>query len=172
MTTALRIVHADHSETVSTEAVLESYRELLSREALRTMATGSENDSPHINNAFFAAVDDIDLTIWSSPTTQHSRNVIRDGNVAIAVFATRTNWGEDVHGVQIQGRMTLATGFSAAKAFRVYARKYAGLLQWAKAIEDVDRAFESRFFILQARGFRLIDEARFGKENYIVAERI
>jgi len=162
-------IESDRPDAVATGAVADSIAHLLKNEQLCALATLNEDLTPHINNAYFAQLADCDLTIWSSPKTQHCRNIERHGAVAISIFSTETSWGADVHGLQMFGEMRLATGADAARAFRAYASKYVGLTQWAKAIDDADRMFESRFYSFHTRKIKLIDERRFGKENYVVA---
>jgi uncharacterized protein len=153
----------------SASAVLQALQELLAEERLCTMATVCDDAAPYINNVFYAPLDDLRLTVWTSPSSQHGRNLQSRPESAVAIANSATAWGDDIRGVQLFGRMELLKGYAAIRAFQAYAKRFAKLLNWAKAYEDIDRAFQSRFYLLNVDHFKLIDEAKFGKEVYITA---
>jgi uncharacterized protein YhbP (UPF0306 family) len=67
-----------------------------------TIATTSPHGSPRAADVYFAADADLDLYFYSDPASRHSRNILRDPRVAVAVHFESMDWHE-IKGVQIEG---------------------------------------------------------------------
>ncbi len=93
---------------------------LLAASTLCAISTVSPGNRAHVNTAYFAWTDELDLIWLSDPAARHSRNLSRNPTAAIVVFDSTQTWGEPDRGIQLFGR----AGEAALELERVYAKRF------------------------------------------------
>jgi len=76
--------------------------DFLARRISMTIATTSPHGSPRAADAYFVSDENLNLYFYSDPASRHSRNILRDPRVAVAVRSESMDWRE-IKGVQIEG---------------------------------------------------------------------
>jgi uncharacterized protein YhbP (UPF0306 family) len=76
---------------------------LLDAAPLCAIATVGPAGEPHVNTAYFAWSDELELVWLSDPEAKHSRNVRGGSAAAIAVYDSRQTWGKPDRGIQLFG---------------------------------------------------------------------
>lgn len=66
------------------------------------VATTSPHGSPRAADVYFVSDDNLNLYFYSDPASRHSRNIMREPRVAVAVQVESMDWHE-IKGVQIEG---------------------------------------------------------------------
>jgi uncharacterized protein YhbP (UPF0306 family) len=95
-------------------------RSLLEASTLCAISTVSPGDRAHVNTAYFAWTEELDVLWLSDPEAQHSRNLSRNPTAAIAVYDSTQTWGKPDRGIQLFGRAR-----EAAPALEpVYAKRF------------------------------------------------
>ena len=152
----------------STDAVRDSLWRLVGQNSLCSMATVGEDEvRPHINTCFFAASNQLDLIVFTSPLSRHGRYLAAGSSVAISVFDSHQEWGGTIFGAQFFGAGGLCHGGEADEVLAVYASRHPRMSEWAKTAEDIEKKFESRMYRFRIAEFTLLDEQTFGKEGYV-----
>jgi uncharacterized protein len=158
----------ENSSQAKQEDADESLSAILSNSILCSLATNGTG-GVHINTAFFAFVSDprLDLYILTPPSTLHAQNIRENPSVALTVFESTQPWGSDLSGCQLHGRALLVEGVDSNEGFQAYTQRFPGVLEYARTREEMDQVFESRFYRISIETVKLLDERRFGKENYV-----
>lgn len=147
--------------------VLKSRRYILDQTALFSLATVNDDGTPHINTAFFCSQGD-ELFFLSDIRSTHCQNALKRPQVAVSVFDSRQNWNADKAGIQIFGTAGVCRDKSAALAQKRYAErfpKYAAYVKSQKGRIDEN----SQFFSIRIARYKILDEKRFGEENFVSA---
>lgn len=97
---------------------------LLDASTLCAIATTSAGARAHVNTAYFAWSDRLDLVWLSDPEAVHSRNVRERSTVAIAVYDSHQSWDRPDRGIQLFGTAWEATGPVVSDAATVYATRF------------------------------------------------
>jgi len=166
----MKIDVALSTEWDNVETVRASLEDILTRNHLCALTSIGPEGAPHINTAYFAPLSSAELVFWTSPKSRHSQNLSANPAAAIAIYDSRQPWGSDLQGLQAHGSVRRATGITNIKAFGAYAARYAGLLKFAKAHDEADRIFESKFYVFHPDQITVLDESRLGKEKYVVVK--
>ncbi len=146
------------------ERLYNSIARLLAANKLCSIATQRENGEVHINTAFFAFGDDLDLYFLSNPASVHCQNLIRSRQVAIAVFDSHQIWGTAHKGLQLFGICALATGIEEKIARELYSSRF------PLYMELRDRLSHLRFYRFTTAAVKVLDEDEFGEEVIVSAE--
>ncbi len=88
-----------------------------------SLATVDADGSPFAANIQFAADDAWRLYWVSAEASAHSRNLLAEPQVAVAIYAHQDE-PEQIHGLQMRGRAEVLDGGKVADAFKLYASKY------------------------------------------------
>jgi uncharacterized protein YhbP (UPF0306 family) len=89
-----------------------------------TIATASPHGSPRAADVYFASDADLNLYFYSDPASRHSRNILRDPRVAVAVRFESMDWHE-IKGVQIEGTAACVVDLQERqKAWRLMCEKF------------------------------------------------
>jgi uncharacterized protein YhbP (UPF0306 family) len=137
---------------------------LLAANTLCSIATRQENREAHINTAFFAFDDDLDLCFLSNPASGHCQNLSRTPQVAIAVFDSHQIWGAKHEGLQLFGTCELAAGIKEKTAREVYSNRF------PQYIVLRDKLSHLRFYVFITLSAKILDEAEFGEEVLVSAK--
>lgn len=129
-----------------------------------TLAT-CRNDEPWAATVFFASDADLNIYFVSDHRTRHGRDVAANAKVAATVNPDCDNW-HDVHGVQLQGTVTVVDGIQRAKALMLYLKKFPQIDQlYAKPSGEheetiVKRLKAANFYCIEPSWLRFIDNAK------------
>jgi uncharacterized protein YhbP (UPF0306 family) len=136
-------------------------RDLLDASALCAIATVSPDQGAHINTAYFAWSDLLDLVWLSEPAAKHSRNLGERSTTAIAVYDSGQTWGDSDRGIQLFGVAGAATGQTASEAEAIYAARFP-----AYGTVGVEAYLFYRF---RPRLLKLFDETSLGRGVFVTA---
>ncbi len=164
------------SESANGELV-ERIRAFLAAHSTLTLATVDDAGQAQAAALFYAAADDLNLYLLSSPNSRHSRNLRREPRVAATIQAGGQPW-QQIRGLQIEGTLRPVEGVQeTAKAARIYAARFEflrGLLAGGSdlPVTLIGPVASSRFYVLRPAWIRLIDNSRgFGhKEEWRIGE--
>lgn len=148
-------------EPVDSAELLLVTRRLLDASSLCAIATVSTSGLAHINTAYFALGDALDLVWLSDPDAQHSRNIRANESVAIAVYDSGQAWGESDRGIQLFGEAHEVTPEAAPRVNAIYARRFT-------AYTDSDAA-AYRLYECTPQTVKLFDERVFGAATFVTA---
>jgi uncharacterized protein YhbP (UPF0306 family) len=136
-------------------------RDLLDASALCAIATVSPDQGAHINTAYFAWSDLLDLVWLSEPAAKHSRNLGERSTAAIAVYDSGQTWGDSDRGIQLFGVAGAATGQTASEAEAIYAARFPAY--GAVGVEAY------LFYRFRPRLLKLFDETSLGSGVFVTA---
>jgi uncharacterized protein YhbP (UPF0306 family) len=153
----------------SEESLRESLEAILAGRSLLSLATAGDA-GPHVNVAFFAVDDGLTLYFVSERTTTHSGNVGSDPRAAASVFLDPPEFGEQLRGVQLFGRVTEVRGTAVEEAVSCYQGRFSAFAQdpsARRAILTGEASVALYRFLVDA--VTLLDEPRFGRRRYLKA---
>ena len=130
---------------------------LLDASTLCAIATVSPNGRAHVNTAYFAWSDVLELVWLSEPLATHSTNIRANPAVAIAVYDSTQRWGRPDRGIQLFG----SAREGAADAASTYARRF------PRYEEGELGAY--RFYRFRPRRAKLFDEPALGAGVFVTA---
>jgi uncharacterized protein YhbP (UPF0306 family) len=130
---------------------------LLDASTLCAIATVSPNGRAHVNTAYFAWSDVLELVWLSEPRAKHSANIRANPAVAIAVYDSTQRWGRQDRGIQLFG----SAGEAAADVARTYARRF-------PEYEDEELG-AYRLYCFRPQRVKLFDEPALGGGVFVTA---
>ena len=133
-------------------------RELLDASTLCAIATVAAGGRAHVNTAYFAWSDELELVWLSEPRALHSRNLETNRTVAIAVYDSRQVWGRPDRGIQLFGSARASAGRHAEE---VYAARFP-----AYRTGELDAY---RFYLFRPRRVKLFHERALGTGRFVTA---
>jgi len=134
-------------------------RSLLDASTLCAIATVAPGDRPHINTAYFAYSESLDVIWLSAPNAQHSRNLRANPALAVAVYDSTQVWGRPDRGIQLFGAGAELAGGDVRDAAAVYARRFPAF---------ATEAFGGyRLYCCRVEWMKLFDEAAFGEATFV-----
>jgi uncharacterized protein YhbP (UPF0306 family) len=150
----------------SKKEVEESIREIVSENQLLSMAT-ADGEEPHINTAFYAFDNRLNLYILTPPETKHGENLEENNSVAVDVHDSHQEWTDDKQGFQIFGKAKQVE--SPSKALELCKDRYSELGEFAANTEEL-KELDSEFYVVKPERIKVFDEPRFGTETCINVE--
>jgi uncharacterized protein YhbP (UPF0306 family) len=135
-------------------AQLDRIAELLREQSTLSLATVDEAGIPSVAPLFYIVDTDLNFYWLSSAGSEHSRNLHREPNVAVAVYPQTDDWKE-IRGVQIRG---VASAVADPARLKVLVKNYCerfqmgGILRLAIA--------RSTLYEFKPRSFRLLDNSK------------
>jgi hypothetical protein len=138
-------------------------RDLLNASTLCAIATVSADSRAHINTAYFAWSDRLEIIWLSDPGAEHSRNLARNGSAALSVYDSHQTWGRSDRGMQLFGtaRALPAQSADAEHAGEVYASRFDGFSPPSFA--------GYRLYLFRPTGVKLFDEQALGAGVFVMA---
>jgi uncharacterized protein YhbP (UPF0306 family) len=149
--------------------VQRTMRRILKKNALCAIATVAAHGRAHVNTAYFAYSDALDLYFLSHPSSRHCRNLEANPTMAIAVFDSGQTWGELDRGLQLLGTCREAHGVAARSAERIYARRFKPFASWRAELDAEDAEGDYRFYRFVTQRVKLFDEREFGGAIFVTA---
>ena len=150
--------------------VQRTMRHILKKNALCAIATVAAHGRAHVNTAYFAYSDALDLYFLSHPSSRHCRNLESNPTMAIAVFDSGQTWGELDRGLQLFGTCREARGVAARSAERMYARRFKPFASWKAELDAKNAEWDYRFYRFVARRVKVFDEREFGGALFVTAD--
>lgn len=159
-----------HHEIVGDETLNKSLNKILSTNILLAMASIKSGKESWIHTAFYAYSSKLRFYYVSPPSAQHSNNIDQNQSVAISIFDTHQNPTDQKSGLQIFGICRRATGEEVAEGLTLYSERFPWLSKYIKTPEDFDKGIlESKFYIIIPHTIKMLDEAAFGEEKWVIA---
>jgi uncharacterized protein YhbP (UPF0306 family) len=134
-------------------------RRLLEAAPLCAIATTGANGQAHINTAYFAWTDDLEIVWLSDPEARHSRNLLANPSVAIAVYDSHQTWGDSDRGIQLFGTAGVVTQAAVRRVDAVYMRRFTGYVGGGPY----------RLYRCVPQQAKLFDERVFGSGTFVTA---
>ena len=136
---------------------------ILENNELLTLSTVNLN-SPHVCSAYYVFDEDFNLYIWTEMDTTHSKNVEKNGNVAVNIADTGQKWGSKLQGLQIKGKCYPLSIAKMIKPAKLYFKRFPLVKKFIKNPRDFNTKFDSKMYKIEISWIKLFDEKAFGKE--------
>ena len=136
-------------------------RDLLDASTLCAIATVASGKRAHVNTAYFAWSNDLQLVWLSEPRARHSRNLDVNYSAAIAVCDSHQTWGDADRGLQLFGSAKRAEGTAAEAAAARYTQRFASF--------DPAGLSAYAFYVFRPSRLRLFDERALGAATFVTA---
>jgi len=148
----------------------QSIYEILSETYLLSMASINK-DKSHINTAYFAFNNSLELFILTPPTSKHTQNLEKNNSVSVTVFDTNQKWEGDKRGLQLYGTYEKTKGDKFAEGMRFYLQRFPAFSEWAETPEELEKSdVKSRIYKIEVNSLKIFDEPTFGKDEFISLE--
>lgn len=132
---------------------LTEIRALLAETCTLTLATVDPDGTPRATPLFFAIGEGLDLYFLSRPDSQHSRNVLRNPQVAVALYPEVEAWTE-IRGLQMKGRIDQLPGEDRQEALACYRRRFGFIARLSEVV------MQSAMYRFRPTWVRVIDNRR------------
>jgi len=137
------------SEDIAEKDLVKSVQRALDITTLLSMATVNEDDTPHINTAFFACMGiGLDMVFLSDPNTKHIKNIAARPDAAITVFSTQQDWDDDKLGLQLFGKVINVKDNETILAYQAYRKAFPAYAEWIdKEDENEHKSVQDNLYI-------------------------
>lgn len=146
------------------QEVIASIKSILKNNRLMSLST-SNNNYPFICNAYYVEDNKFNLYYWSEKTAQHSLNIEKNNKIAISIANSTQKWGTKLKGLKIYGTVEIAKSKDLLSGGLLYVKKFSGVGKWIKKVTDFNK-LSSRLYKIKPKKIILLDESKFGKEEY------
>ena len=158
-----RFAHPSYSD----EQIIASISSILENNTTLAMAT-IKNGVSYINTVFYAYNSSLDLFIFTEPRTQHSQNIDINPSVALMIWTRPKHWGDHLQGLQIFGICERVQKLRLVDTTSLYTQRFPVFGQLIKHPMDFAKGVtDARFYVIRASKLLLLDEAVFGRRDYI-----
>lgn len=158
----------------SSDRLSEVVNRILGGNPLCSMATRSEAGVLDINAAFYSFSSELELYFLSNPASVHCRNLTHGGQMAVAVFDSRQEWGQLHAGLQFFGKAGPVPPGQAERAQASYAARFPRyfdlVLRAGEAPEAMTGFSVLRFYRFLPTRVKILDEEEFGEDAYVTAD--
>jgi uncharacterized protein YhbP (UPF0306 family) len=137
-------------------------RALLDASTLCAIASVSPQGRAHVNTAYFAWSETLDLVWLSERRAVHSRNIHANLAVAIAVYDSNQTWGKPDRGIQLFGEARELERQAAGDAEAVYGGRF-------RDYRPADFGRGYAFYGFRPRRIKVFDEPTFGSGVFVTA---
>jgi len=122
--------------------------------ATMTLATTGEECEAHAAAVYFAAGADLTLYFFSAAESQHSQDLVRRPQAAVAIYPEVSGW-QAIRGLQLRGLVALVpSGTEWQIAWELYARKF----PFVKGLKSI--VASNALYAFTPRWLRLVDNRR------------
>lgn len=136
-------------------------RKLLDASTLCAISTVGPRGRAHINTAYFAWSNRLDVVWLSDPRAAHSRNVRARETVAIAIYDSHQSWGKPDRGIQLFGAAAEVVGAAAREAAETYAARFPEYRE--------SELGGYRFYRCRPQALKVFDERALGAGVFVTA---
>lgn len=150
------------------DKILESFYEIIKSNNLLALSTINEKEKqPNVCSAYYVMDNEFNLYIWTDPNSRHSKNISKNSKVAVNIYNSHQEWGSLLKGLQISGMSKPITGKESLFAGSIYLKKYLKVSKFIKTLKDFNsKKLESQLYKITINKIKVLDEEKFGKENY------
>jgi uncharacterized protein YhbP (UPF0306 family) len=146
---------------VASSRIAATARSLLEASTLCAIATVTPRAQAHVNTAYFAWSDELQLVWLSEPQARHSRNIRANGRAAVAVYDAEQRWGGRDRGLQLFGMARELDRSEDDDAAQLYSARFPEYRR--------DELSAYRFYAFQPRRLKLFDESKLGAGVFVTA---
>jgi uncharacterized protein YhbP (UPF0306 family) len=146
---------------VASSRIVATARSLLEASTLCAIATMTPDGQAHINTAYFAWNDELQLVWLSEPHASHSRNLRANGSAAVAVYDAEQRWGGHDRGIQLFGAARELERSADDDAAQLYAARFPAYRRAELSAYH--------FYAFQPRHLKLFDESELGAGVFVTA---
>jgi uncharacterized protein YhbP (UPF0306 family) len=143
--------------------------QMLRENVLCSIATVTPANHAHINTAYFAYSDGLELYFLSHPNSLHCRNLSKVPSVAATVMSSDQRWTAPGRGLQLFGRCIQARGRYADAAERVYGKRFSAYARWKASVEADSPGRDYRFYRLVVSALKILEERALGDGVFVRA---
>jgi hypothetical protein len=147
--------------------VRRSIYRILENNLLASMSTVSGKNRAHINIGYFAYLKKGKLAIYylSYPNSMHSKNLLRNPSMGMAIFDSKQKWGGHDRGMQLLGICKQVKGRSLLrKVEAIYGGRFKKYAKWkSQFTKERKGKFEMRFYRFVPEVAMFLDE---GEKEY------
>src|SRR2546426_5656496 len=123
----------------SDERIRRSISRILRENVLCSMSTVGPGNRPPTTPAYFCFTSELVLYFLSDPESRHCRNLARNPSLAMTIFKSAQEWGDQDRGLQLFGTCRRTRGREAKEAVRVYAARFSPYAKWMKGMSPAER---------------------------------
>ncbi len=153
-------------ENEDKEEVLESIFKMLKENKVLTLST-VEGDKPYSSSAYYVFDDVFNLYIWTDKDSHHSKLIRKNSKVSVNIADSSQKWGSLLKGLQICANAKTVSGKELMRVGRLYIKRFPNVTKYVKKIKDfVSGELESVLFKLEINSVKVLDEERFGKDEF------
>lgn len=136
---------------------------------LAAIASCADN-KPWCATVFFAYDKELNFYFLSQTHRRHSKNVVKNPKVSMAIADQSFEFGDKVKGVQLEGECVALSGNEAKKAFDVYKKRFlkAGKLVPLDLLVKLVNLLspnEHRIWKVKHSKIKVFDEEKYGSEG-------
>jgi uncharacterized protein YhbP (UPF0306 family) len=146
---------------VASSRLAATARSLLEASTLCAIATVTPGGHAHVNTAYFAWSDELQLVWLSESNASHSRNIRVNGSAAVAVYDPKQRWGGRDRGLQLFGVARELEHSADDDAAQLYASRFPGYRR--------EELSAYHFYAFQPRRLKLFDESELGAGVFVTA---
>ena len=133
-----------------------------------TMSTVNQDGTAHINTALFCIDSEWRLFFTSSNDAKHSKNIVAQPSLAVAVFNSDQNWDDWKTGLQLFGTCTVPRDRDAHLADGLYRKRFPAYERWLHDLgQSVEHSNLNMFFMFVPRSVKLLHEEVLGDETFV-----
>lgn len=158
----------------SDERIRRSISRILRENVLCSISTVAPGNRAHINTAYFCYTPDLELYFLSDPGSRHCRNLGRNPSMAMTIFKSAQEWGDQDRGLQLFGIGRRTRGRQSAEAEGCYAARFAPYDRWMKGMSPAERQQAAllrsyAFYRFLPSRIKVLDEREFGGAMFVTA---
>lgn len=162
-TLTFKYSHPDFSD----KEINSSIESILKSNSLGAMSSINGSKS-YVNTAYFVYSNDLVLYFLSQPTDIHVSNITNNSSVAVAIWETPDNWGENLRGLQLFGTCKqLSLGKELLDGMKLFIKKFPAFKSIIKHPGEFADGVASRMYAIRISSVKILDEPQFGRRKYI-----
>lgn len=167
-TTLIKRIRASSEHEKDKEKIVQSIISILENNTLLTLSTFDEkNNQPCCSTAYYVFDNKLNLYLWTSPNTLHSKNIKRNPKVAVNIFDSTQKWGTLLKGLQIFGKAKVVDKKELLIGGVLYMKRFPSVVKFVKKILDFHSLkLESKMYKIEMNRIKVFDEETFGKEEF------
>ena len=153
------------------ERIANSIDRILESSKLCSMATLSEDRTSHINVAYFCYNAGLEFFFISEAITIHSRNIMLNPSMSIAIYDSQQHWDDWKAGIQLFGNCRLANKKQSKEGAGLYKTRFPDYAKWLHSLgRTVASELVPPFYVFVPDKVKILDEEDFGEETYVEAQ--
>jgi uncharacterized protein YhbP (UPF0306 family) len=133
---------------------VQTLQRLIESQNTLALSSAAGNGVPHVAPLFYLPGKNLCLYWFSSPSSEHSRNLLRQPEAAVSIFRPTDQW-KQIRGAQLRGVVRMVTDSAERSAI---AKAYAKRFRLGKLLQTAMAA--SELFVFEPRWARYVDNSK------------